>query len=209
MTNNLSYMSNKVIVFDFGNVIGTFSHVKAAKQMASHCNKNIETIRTVLFHEPTENELEKGNLSPEQYRKIIRDSLDINCSDQEFDKAFSDMFAPNDAVCNIIPQLAKSHKLVLLSNTNWFHAKRFLIQFNEVLSHFDSLILSHEVGCRKPDAQIYNILNKKTNTIPHDCFFIDDLYVNIQTALNCGWGGVVYHPEINLEKELAAHDICF
>ena len=109
-------MSNKVLVFDFGNVIGMFSHLKAAGQMAQYCNKNIETIRTVLFEETTENELEKGNISPEQYRKIIRDSLHINCPDHEFDHAFSDMFTANDAVCNIIPHLAKSHRLVLLSN---------------------------------------------------------------------------------------------
>ena len=202
-------MSNKVLVFDFGNVIGMFSHLKAAAQMAQHCNKNIETIRTVLFEETTENELEKGNISPEQYRKIIRDSLHINCPDQEFDHAFSDMFTANDAVCNIIPHLAKSHRLVLLSNTNWFHAKRFLTQFNHVLSHFDSLILSHEVRCRKPARKIYDVLNEKTNTKPADCLFVDDLHANIQTAKDCGWDGIVYHPEMNLEKELASKGISF
>lgn len=202
-------MSNKVLVFDFGNVIGMFSHLKAAAQMAQHCNKNIETIRTVLFEETTENELEKGNISPEQYRKIIRDSLHINCPDQEFDHAFSDMFTANDAVCNIIPHLAKSHRLVLLSNTNWFHAKRFLTQFNHVLGHFDFLILSHEVRCRKPARQIYDILNEKTNTKPADCLFVDDLHANIQTAKDCGWDGIVYHPEMNLEKELASKGISF
>lgn len=197
------------MVFDFGNVIGMFSHLKAAAQMAQHCNKNIETIRTVLFEETTENELEKGNISPEQYRKFIRDSLHINCPDQEFDHAFSDMFTANDAVCNIIPHLAKSHRLVLLSNTNWFHAKRFLTQFNHVLGHFDFLILSHEVRCRKPARQIYDILNEKTNTKPADCLFVDDLHANIQTAKDCGWDGIVYHPEMNLVKELASKGISF
>ncbi len=209
MTNNLSYMIKKVIIFDFGNVIGMFSHLKAAMQMASHCNKDTETIRKVLFNETTENELEKGNLSPEQYRKITCDLLNINCQDHEFDLAFSDMFTPNDAVCNIIPHLAKSHRLILLSNTNWFHAKRFLVQFDQVLRHFDSMILSHEVGCRKPDRLIYDILNRKTNTKPSDCFFIDDLSVNIQIAKDCGWSGIIYHPEINLKKELVTYDICF
>jgi putative hydrolase of the HAD superfamily len=202
-------MGNKVLVFDFGNVIGMFSHLKAAGQMAQHCNKNIETIRTVLFDETTENELENGNISPEQYRKIIRDTLHINCPDHEFDHAFSDMFTVNDAVCNIIPHLAKSHRLVLLSNTNWFHANRFLTQFNDVLGHFDSLILSHEVRCRKPARKIYDILNEKTNTKPADCLFVDDLHANIQTAKDCGWDGIVYHSEMNLEKELASKGISF
>jgi putative hydrolase of the HAD superfamily len=202
-------MGNKVLVFDFGNVIGMFSHLKAAGQMAQHCNKNIETIRTVLFDETTENELEKGNISPEQYRKIIRDTLHINCPDHEFDHAFSDMFTVNVAVCNLIPHLAKSHRLVLLSNTNWFHANRFLTQFNDVLGHFDSLILSHEVRCRKPARKIYDILNEKTNTKPADCLFVDDLHANIKTAKDCGWDGIVYHSEINLEKELASKGISF
>jgi len=202
-------MSNKVLVFDFGNVIGMFSHLKAAKQMANHCSKDVGTIRKVLFDETTENELEMGNISPEKYREIVRNSLNINCPDHEFDHAFSDMFTPIDAVCNLIPLLAKSHRLVLLSNTNWFHAKRFLAQFDQVLRHFDSLILSHEVRCRKPARQIYDILNEKTKTKPEDCLFIDDLHVNIQTAKDCGWDGIVYQQEMNLEKELLAKGISF
>ncbi|NDH05285.1 HAD family phosphatase [bacterium] len=202
-------MDNKVLVFDFGNVIGTFSHLKAATQVANYCNKSIETIRNVLFEEQTENELEKGNLTPEQYRKIIRDSLLIDCQDHEFDHAFSDMFAPNQPVCDIIPRLSKSYRLVLLSNTNWFHAQRFTKQFENVLGHFDSLILSHEVRCRKPSRQIYDILNEKTKTKPSECLFIDDLHVNIQTAKNCGWDGIVYQQDLNLEKELANRGISF
>lgn len=202
-------MSNKVLVFDFGNVIGMFSHLKAARQMANHCAKNIDLIRAVLFDETTENELEKGNLSPEQYRKIVRNSLQITCPDHEFDQAFSDMFTPIDAVCKLIPHLAKSHRLILLSNTNWFHAKRFIAQFDTVLSHFESLILSHEVRCRKPDREIYHHLNEKTKTNPNDCVFIDDLPANIKTAKDCGWDGIVYHQEIDLEKELATRGISF
>ena len=98
---------------------------------------------------------------------------------------------------------------VLGGTENWFHAKRFLAQFDQVLRHFDSLILSHEVRCRKPARQIYDILNEKTKTKPDDCLFIDDLHVNIQTAKDCGWDGIVYQQEMNLEKELLAKGISF
>lgn len=202
-------MSKKIIVFDFGNVIGMFSHLKAASQLVPFGPKSVDFIRSVLFDKELEHELESGNLSPLEFRARVRNSLEIKCSDEDFDFAFSDMFTPNDLVCAMIPRLAKEHKLILLSNTNWFHARRFTSQFAEVLSYFDTLILSHEVRCRKPNRMIYDFLNKSTNTNPTDCLFIDDLHANIQTAKDCGWNGIIYHPEINLEKELASHGVCF
>jgi hypothetical protein len=33
--------------------------------------------------------------------------------------------------------------------------------------------------------------------------------VNIQTAKNCGWDGIVYQQDLNLEKELANRGISF
>jgi len=77
------------------------------------------------------------------------------------------------------------------------------------LPHINRGIHQNEMRCRKPARQIYDILNEKTKTKPEDCLFVDDLHANIQTAKDCGWDGIVYHHEMNLEKELATRGISF
>lgn len=184
-----------------------FSHYKAASQISSFTTQQVDTIRNTLFEPTTEDLLEKGHLTPEAFRTTMREKLALKCSDSQFDEAFSDMFSPNHHVCRLIPSLAKKHRLHLLSNTNWFHARKFRNQFSETLKHFDHLILSHEVGCRKPSPLIYETLNQQTNTQPGECIFIDDLPSNIQAAESCGWKGILYGPNISLEENLLNHKV--
>ena len=45
------------------------------------------------------------------------------------------------------------------------------IQLNDL---FDDTIFSYEVGCLKPQNEIYEIALKKMNTIPQKCIFVGD-----------------------------------
>ncbi|HWG41203.1 MAG TPA: HAD-IA family hydrolase, partial [Gemmataceae bacterium] len=82
------------------------------------------------------------------------------------------------------------------------HAIQFRRQFADTLAHFDALVLSHEVGLRKPCADIYTHCHKLADGQPSQCLFIDDLSANIEAARACGWQGIVYHPGLDLPREL-------
>ncbi len=47
-------------------------------------------------------------------------------------------------------------------------------------------IISGEVGCRKPDARIYEILLAKTGAAPADCAMVDDRTRNLRAAAGAG-----------------------
>ncbi len=102
----------------------------------------------------------------------------------------------------LVPALKPRYRLLLLSNTNELHAIQFRRQFADTLAHFDGLILSHEVGLRKPCAGIYMHCHKLADCEPSQCLFIDDLPANIDAARACGWQGIVYHPGLDLCREL-------
>jgi putative hydrolase of the HAD superfamily len=89
-----------------------------------------------------------------------------------------------------------------LSNTNELHAVHFRRQFADTLAHFDVLVLSHEVGIRKPCAEIYAHCQNLAGSEPRQCLFIDDLPANIEAARACGWHGIVYHRGLDLRREL-------
>ena len=127
----------------------------------------------------------------------------LTCDDERFDTAYADMFWPNPETCDLIPQLHGRYRLLLLSNTTDLHSRWFRRQFAEVLDHFDALVLSHEIGMRKPSPRIYEHCLSLAGCSASECVFVDDLPANIDAARACGWHGIVYRPGNELRRQLA------
>jgi HAD superfamily hydrolase (TIGR01509 family) len=193
--------SPTTLVFDFGNVLGFFSHRKAAEQLAVHSPLSADDILAAYLDSDLEIEIESGRMSLPEFRREVRQRCHVSCDDDQLDLAIADMFSRNEDVCALIPALKKRYRLVLLSNTNELHARHFRRQFADTLDHFDALVLSHEVGARKPSKAIYHHCQTVAQADPHQCLFVDDLPVNIEAARACGWHGIVYHPELDLRRE--------
>lgn len=195
-------MSITTLVFDFGNVLGFFSHRKAAEQLAVHSPLSVDDILYHYLDSDVEDDFESGRMSLAEFRALVRERCRVRCSDAELDLAIADMFTPNDEVCALVSELKPRYRLVLLSNTNELHAVQFRRQFADTLAHFDALVLSHEVRMRKPCADIYTHCQKIAGATPRQCLFIDDLPANIEAARACGWQGIVYHQGLDLRREL-------
>jgi putative hydrolase of the HAD superfamily len=104
----------------------------------------------------------------------------------------ADIFWPNEELCALIPHLKKRYRLVVASNTNPIHARRFVPQFADTLRHFDALVLSHEVGARKPARAFFEEVIRVASCPPERCLFVDDLPANVAGAKACGIQGIVY-----------------
>jgi putative hydrolase of the HAD superfamily len=195
-------MSITTIVFDFGNVLGFFSHLKAAEQLAAYSPLSVDDILDRYLDTDLEDDFESGRMSLREFRSLVRQRCRVICSDEQLDLAIADMFTPNDEVCALVPALRTRYRLVLLSNTNELHAVHFRRQFSDTLAHFDALVLSHEVGMRKPRVEIYAHCHKIAGSEPRRCLFIDDLPANIEAARACGWQGIVYHRGLDLRGEM-------
>jgi putative hydrolase of the HAD superfamily len=96
---------------------------------------------------------------------------------------------------------------LLGSNTNSLHSRKFVKQFEEVLAHFDALVLSHEVRVRKPKRGFFEHCQRLAGCDPDECLFIDDLPANVAGALELGWQGIVFRNVVDLQRELAAYGI--
>jgi glucose-1-phosphatase len=200
-------MGVTTIVFDFGNVLGFFSHRKSAEQLAAYTTASPESIQAYLYGGRLEEDFESGRVSPEVFRALVRETFHLTCDDAQFDAAYNDMFTPNPDVCPLPAELAGRYRLVLLSNTNALHAPQFLRQFARVLGPFDARVLSHEVGVRKPDPRIYDHCLRVAGRPAAECLFVDDLPTNVEAARTCGWQGIVYRRGDDLRRRLAEHGV--
>lgn len=55
---------------------------------------------------------------------------------------------------------------------------------------FDTVVISGEVGLRKPDPEIYRLAASNLEVAPEACVFVDDLAVNVRGAQAVGMVGV-------------------
>lgn len=65
---------------------------------------------------------------------------------------------------------------------------------DELEAVFDDLVISGEVGLRKPEPEIYLLAAERIGRSPEQCAFVDDLEVNVVAARDVGMCGV-HHTE--------------
>lgn len=78
-----------------------------------------------------------------------------------------------------------NYNLILLSNTNALHINHIKKQipfYNDFKNCFDAFYLSHEIGLRKPNTNIYEFVLKENNLKANECLFIDDTKENTDAA---------------------------
>ncbi len=85
---------------------------------------------------------------------------------------------------------AAGHKIGVLSNAPDDLRDRFLSDL-PVDVNWDAIVVSGEIGMRKPDSRIFEHAAAEIGVAPERCFFIDDLEENVLGAQAIGMGG--YH----------------
>ena len=90
------------------------------------------------------------------------------------------------------------YKLYILSNWGKWHFEELQKrnEFREFLQYFDGGIVSYQVGLKKPDRKIYEVLIDKYNIDPTSAVFYDDKPENIQAAKEVGLNAVVFDRSI-------------
>ena len=95
--------------------------------------------------------------------------------------------APVPAMYQLIRDLrAKGVRTALLSNS-WGPDGYPRQDFPDL---FDAVVISGEVGMRKPEQRIFLHSAELLGVPPAECAFVDDLEANVKAAIGCGMTGV-------------------
>ncbi len=85
----------------------------------------------------------------------------------------------------LVGRLAESYPLYLVSNTNPLHFAHIREHY-PLLHHFKRVVLSFEVGNRKPEPGIYRALIRQIGLPPRQCLFVDDKLPFVEAARERG-----------------------
>jgi FMN phosphatase YigB (HAD superfamily) len=206
---DVSKMSLKTIIFDFGNVVAFFDHSRALRQLLGYTELSFEELWRILYGSRLEDLYERGRITTREFVRDARREARLTCSEATFLAAYVDIFWGNDEVHAIIPRLKPRYRLLLASNTNAAHFERFTRQFAEILGQFDRLCPSHHCGFRKPEAEYFADCQEHAAAKPSECLFIDDLAENVEAAQRHGWQGICYQQPGTLAEKLQSAGVQF
>jgi putative hydrolase of the HAD superfamily len=192
----------RTIVFDFGNVLAFFDHRLIAKRLQPHTKLELEQVYGKLFGGELEDQYERGQLTTTEVLCRVRQALGLGCADDVLIEAYCDIFRPNPEIESLLPELKRRCQLLVASNTTELHARQFRKQFANLLSWFDRIALSYEIGVRKPGAAFFDHCLAMAGSVPEECLFIDDIPANVAGARTCGWDAILFQGVPDLRRQL-------
>ncbi|MCT4604009.1 MAG: HAD family phosphatase [Marinifilum sp.] len=186
------YDSIPNIIFDFGGVLLNIDPQKAVNSFKQIGLGDVDMIKREYATNGLFDNLEKGLISPEQFRSEIRKHISNGVSDAEIDYAWNSMLLdlPYERL-ELLNRLEKNHKIYLLSNTNIIHWESYMNMIKDVhgvclSDFFVKDYYSHNMGLRKPDTKIYTEVLKAEGLKANETLFVDDMLANAEAARSVG-----------------------
>lgn len=166
----------KLIIVDLGNVLINFNHWVAANKFLRFSKRSLNDIYNLLFDSPFTKSFEEGKLTSEEFFMAIKNELSLGMDYGAFLPVWNEIFyltSDNIEVYQLVYILKKKYKVIVLSNINQLHFE-YLKENFRIFDPFDKIVLSYEVGARKPDPKIYQHALELFSVRPQEAFYIDD-----------------------------------
>ena len=193
----------KNIVFDMG---GVLIHFKPAALLAhfdiSPADRDLmlkEAFGSVAWIQ-----LDRGIAAPQEAADRM-----CRCLPQRLHGAVRELTAgwwrgpllPVEGMAELVRELkGLGYGIYLLSNAGLDHPKYFdRIPGSEC---FDGRVVSAFYKLLKPQPELYQILLREYNLKGEECFFVDDLNINVEAAMLTGMSGTVFRGAGELRRSL-------
>lgn len=185
----------KNIVFDMGKVLLDYDSSRVCQHFIK--DESVQKkVETAVFISPEWVLLDMGLLSDGEALSRIQSRLDT-----DYEKEMARLCLEHwheycmwekDGMEQVVKALKeKGYGLYLCSNASI----RLLSCFQAVIpgiALFDGVLFSAEVKCMKPQKEMYEHLFHRFALKPQECFFIDDLQMNLDGAKECGMEGYCF-----------------
>ncbi|NNJ89818.1 MAG: HAD family phosphatase [Eudoraea sp.] len=179
----------KNIIFDFGDV---FINLDKSATMQALVKAGYKEIPEGLF--PLVFSYEKGIIDTQSFIDAVRGFLP-NSTEEEIMEAWNAIILDfPEKRLQFLQKLAntQNYRLFLLSNTNELHIQKVISQLGErkyeaFKAFFEGFYLSHRIGMRKPDPEIFKMFLTEHGLKAKETLFVDDTLEHILSAKSLGF----------------------
>lgn len=194
-------MNIKNVIFDIGNVMVrwhtpeivrlTFGEQLTSKEQNGQ--DNIATLASKLFANDLWLDLNKGSISEKQAKHSYQHRF--NLTQHEVDDLFYYIKHTQIVLAGSLDLLtrvkAAGYGVYALTDNLTTIVEHLKTVYN-FWDMFDGAVVSADVGCLKPSAQIYNILLNQQNLKAAECLFLDDRQTNVDGAIAVGMHAIQF-----------------
>ena len=181
------------IIFDLGGVILNIDYGRTATAFQQLGAVAFDKEYTQAAQSDIFDAFERGELEEPAFRNGLRQQLGLSVTDSELDHAWNAMLLdlPTERL-TLLSKLKGNRRTFLLSNTNQIHVRSFektikdVHGINDLSSLFEQTYYSCEVGMRKPEERIFQMVFDRHGLDPKETLFIDDSYQHIEGARKAG-----------------------
>jgi len=203
----------RAIVSDFGGVLTTplFAAFAAFQDEVGISPENLGKAMRVGLAEGEDLplfQLERGEISEDEFIAGLENGLESILGHRphlhHFRQKFWGALHPNEEMISLMHELkASGLKMAMLTNNvrEWEPLWRSMLPVDEI---FEEIVDSAFVGCRKPEAQIYELTLERIGLPAEACLFIDDLQPNIEGAEAAGMSAVHFRDNAQAIAEIRA-----
>jgi putative hydrolase of the HAD superfamily len=189
-------MTNSVknIIFDFGGVIIPIDIMAFADGLKNLGCTDVQGLHESLLEQQVYMRFEKGQLSPIEYRDMLRTGLNNHVPDEKLDEVWNLIIGkiPPHRIA-FLEKLRPAYRTFLLSNTNKIHYDFYQGQFREMYGYpsldslFEKAYYSFQIGLYKPYPEIFEFVLRDSGLRPEETVFVDDYTENILAAQKLGF----------------------
>ena len=187
------------IVSDFGGVLTT-PLIQSFMAFQDQTGISTETLGKAMQAAAEANgenplfEMERGEITEVAFLEQLTDSLEPLLGHRpemhRFKEIYFEALEPNQPMIELMRELkAAGYTMAMLTNNvrEWEPLWRSMLPVDEI---FEDIVDSAFVGCRKPEARIYELTLERIGMPAGACLFIDDLQPNIEGAEAAGMSAV-------------------
>ncbi|MGO9003625.1 MAG: HAD family hydrolase [Limisphaerales bacterium] len=191
----------KAVVFDLGKVLVDFDYSIAGRRIAARGKMTLLEIGAFINQSHLFVEYESGRVTTQQFYEEIRGVTGFRGDLAEFSNCFADIFTAIEPMVRLQAELQqRGMPAYVFSNTNELAAEHIRRSF-PFYSKFDGCILSYEHGVMKPDARLYEVVERLSGRREAELLYLDDRPENIAAGAARGWQVILHESP---EKSWAA-----
>jgi epoxide hydrolase-like predicted phosphatase len=200
----MSSVTIEAVIFDFG---GVFTRTDVSQALLDEWDgilgREAGTLRSEVHSGDAWEAVSTGRISPEQYWAVTG-ARHQALLPADFEKLRVGVFLIepiDEEMVALAKRLRKRTRLALCSNAV-HDLRRILGERPDIDALFEQVVVSVEVGLRKPDPAILILTAQRLGLRPDACLFVDDKERNTNAAAAIGMPAVVYSSVNQLTTEL-------
>ncbi|HEX4670231.1 MAG TPA: HAD family phosphatase [Solirubrobacterales bacterium] len=203
----------EAVVCDFGGVLTTplLTSFMAVQDEIGISPENLGKAMRTITEEDGENPLyalERGEITEVDFLARLGDGLEPLLGHRpelhRFRETYFEALNPNPPMIELMRELkAAGKRMAMLTNNvrEWEPVWRSMLPVDEI---FETVVDSGFVGCRKPEARIYEMTLERLGLAAGACLFVDDLLPNCEGARAAGMSAVHFRDNEQATAEIRA-----